>query len=151
MARVCTKAPEVAVSRMLLFPTVAEDEALMLRVTAELLPLERLTADGDGQTLSYEVVKLADWFTRGEHFLHRNHFLPIAFQAKILDHLSKVKGKLNSCAVATNMLRSIELRIARNVCRNTGLAPAVANVVCAKLEEANIPGRGIGSRCYTAE
>jgi hypothetical protein len=67
-----------------------------------------------------------------------NRFLPIAFPAEIFDYLSETEWKLNCCAVAVNIFRSIELSGTRCVRGNSGPASPVANVTITETKEADI-------------
>jgi hypothetical protein len=105
------------------------------------LPTER-----NRKTPSYRVVKLMNCLVFDEHFSARNHFLPIVFQAEIFDCLSETKGKLNCCAVAANIFRSIELSGTRCVRSNSGPASPIANVIIPELKETEISRRAVGGR-----
>ena len=110
-----------------------------------------MAADRIRQILSEEVVKPADQCIRGEWCPPWIHIPPIALPAEVLDHFSKLKRKLNGCAVAANILRRVELPGASNVYRNTGPVSPVANILCAKLKEAADSGCGTRSRRYAAD
>src|SRR6266550_4406935 len=110
-----------------------------------------MAADRNRQILSEEVVKPADQCIRGKWCPPWIHIPPIALPAEVLDHFSKLKRKLNGCAVAANILRRVELPGASNVYRNTGPVSPVANILCAKLKEAADPGSGICRRRYAVE
>ena len=121
----------------------------------QLLPVAKvsllqLPTDRNWEAPSNEIVKLANRFT-SEDFPTANHFLPIMFQAKILNHLSKAKRKLNCRTVTANIFQSIEFSGIRNGCRSPGLASPVANIISAKLKEAAISGCAVGSCRHTSE
>jgi hypothetical protein len=70
--------------------------------------------------------------------------LAVAFPAEIFDYLSETKRKLNCCAVAANIFRSIELLRTRYVRGDSGPASPVANVTITESKEADISGREVG-------
>src|SRR5690349_19619151 len=101
------------------------------------------TADSKRQTLSDEIVKRADRLARGEQLQSPISLLPITLQSKILDHLGKVKRKLDRWAVPADVLHCIEFCGSRCVCGNTGRTSPVAETASAKLKVADFSGPGI--------